>query len=242
MKWLGNFEFGSHDMDYQGCAKASSVVEYMQEAARKHLEVAGPTSKEMKQNNSAFVVCRLTLANYASIYTDDKVLCETWACYSHGLSYPRCTKMYKNNRIAAELATVWTAVDTNTRRFVRMGEVLDRIAENDALSFEVTPRFKLPQNLNFSLVGEFSVGYMVCDENRHMNNVRYIDMFCEFIPGGLENKKITNVDISFVSEAPMGDILKVYATREVEDGKYYFKAIRSDGKVCTEAEFIVDRI
>ena len=93
-----------------------------------------------------------------------------------------------------------------------------------------------------TLVGEYFASYSVCDVNGHMNNVRYIDMFTDYLRGGLYNKRITNIDIAFVSEAPMGEILKVYASREVDDGKYYMRAVRSDGKVCAEAEFIVDTI
>ena len=58
MKWLGNFKFSSHDTDYQEVVKASSVVEYMQEGARLQLEECGPTEKDMKANNFAFVLSR----------------------------------------------------------------------------------------------------------------------------------------------------------------------------------------
>ncbi len=242
MKWLGKFEFQSHDMDFQGVAKASSLVKYMQEAARKQLEVTGPTEKDMKANNSAFILCRLTLASYSDVRADDEALVETWACPSHGVSYPRNTKMYVNNRMVAELAGVWTVIDINTRRFVRMGEVLDKISEEDALSLDVTPRFKIPADIPLSLVGEYNIGYSVCDVNLHMNNVRYIDMFSDFIPGGLKSKRIINLDITYINEAPMGDFLKIYVSREIDDGKFYFRAFRGDGKVCAEAEFILDRI
>jgi len=242
MKWLGNFEFESHDTDFQEVVKISSVVEYMQEAARRHLEVCGPTAKQMKQNGTAFILSRTTIANYTPLYADSKVLVETWACYSHGLSLPRCTKMYHDDKIVAEMSTVWAVVDVNTHRFVRMGETLDKIAENDVLTLDVSPRFKLPADVGLSLVGEHNVGYSLCDTNKHMNNVRYIDMFSDFIPGGLEGSRIINVDIAYLNEAPMNDVLKIYVSKEVDDGKFYFRAVRSDTKVCAEAEFIIDRI
>ena len=243
MKWLGKFEIQSHDADFQRIAKASSLVKYMQEAARKQLEVSGPTEKDMAENHAAFVLCRLTLAIYSPVYPDSEALVETWACPSNRISYPRNTKMYVNDKMVAELAGVWTAIDTTaTRKFVRMGEVLDKIAEDEELSLDVDPRFKIPADINLSLVGEYNVGYSVCDVNHHMNNVRYIDMFSDYIIGGLNGKRITNADITFVNEAPMGDFLKIYASREVDDGKYYFRAYRGDGKVCAEAMFILDRI
>ena len=143
--------------------------------------------------------------------------------------------------MVAEIAGVWTSIDAGTHRLVRMGEELDRIAEEGELSFEVS-RFKMPQTVQLSLMGEYNIGYSVCDVNCHMNNVRYIDMFSDFIPGGLGGKRIVNADVYYVNEAPMGDCLKIYVSREVDDGKYYFRSVRGDGKVCAEAEFIIDKI
>ncbi len=242
MKWLGKFEIQSHDTDFQGICKAASVVEYMQEAARKHLDVCISTLNELKRNNAAFVLCRLTLANYGSLTVNDEIMVETWASSTHGASYPRFTKMYRDDQIVAELATVWTTINMDTRRIIKMGDVLDKIAETDTLSMDMMPRMRIPSNVLLTLVGEYFASYSVCDVNGHMNNVRYIDMFTDYLRGGLYNKRITNIDIAFISEAPMGDILKVYASREVDDGKYYMRAVRSDGKVCAEAEFIVDTI
>lgn len=243
MKWYGKFEIQGHDTDFQETAKASSVVEYMQEAARKHLDICTSTLDELKRNNSVFVLCRLTLANYKSLKANDEVTVETWASTSHGVSYPRYTKMHKDNELAAELATVWTTINTETRRIVKMGDVIDKIAEQgEPLSMGIPPRMKFPQTATLSLMAEYYVGYSVCDVNGHMNNVRYVDMFTDYLRDGLKNKRITNIDIAYINEAPMGETLKIYTSQEVDDGKYYLRAVRSDGKICAEAEFIIDEI
>ena len=242
MKWLGKFETQGHDTDFQGIVKAASVVEYMQEAARKHLDICHSTLDELKRNDAVFVLCRLTLANYGTLYSDDEIMVETWAASSHGASYPRYTKMFKDDRMIAELATVWTTINADTRRIVKMGDIIDKIAEPDSLSMDMMPRMKIPQAVTLSLVGEYNVGYSVCDVNGHLTNVIYIDMFCDHLRDGLKNRRITNIDIAYINEAPMGEILKVYTSREVDDGKYYLRAVRSDGKICAEAEFIIDSI
>ncbi|MBO5744585.1 MAG: hypothetical protein J6R60_02235 [Clostridia bacterium] len=242
MKWLGNFKFSSHDTDYQEVVKASSVVEYMQEGARLQLEECGPTEKDMKANNFAFVLSRTTAAIYQTLLVDDEISVETWASFSHGASCPRCTKMYKDGAIVAEMATVWTVVDINSRRIVRMGEELDKIAEEDELTLEFPPRFKIPPQIPMALIGEYNVGYSVCDKNVHMNNVRYVDMFTDYIPGSLKGQRIVSLDISYICEAPLNDTLRIYTSRDIGDGEFYFKAIRSDGKTCAEAHIITDRI
>ena len=65
-----------------------------------------------------------------------------------------------------------------------------------------------------------------------MNNTRYPDMYSNFLP--LENKRIESITIFYSNEAPMGEKLTVQ--RAYSDGIYYFRTVREDGKVNTEAE------
>ena len=242
MRWVGNFQIHGHDMDFQGVAKASSVVEYMQEAARKHVDICPSVLKSIKENNAVFVLSRLVLSNYKSLRADDELIVETWAAKSHGVSYPRYTKMYMEGRLTAEMAAIWTTINAETRRIVRMGDVMDTIAISDELSMDIPARLRIPQNLTMYLMGEYRVNYSVCDSNKHMNNVRYVDMFSDYIGEDLKNKRITNVDITYVSEAAMGETLRIYSSKDVDDGRYYLRAVRSDDKVCAEAQIITDFI
>ena len=65
-----------------------------------------------------------------------------------------------------------------------------------------------------------------------MNNTTYPDMYSNFLP--LENKRIAEITINYNKEAPAGDILTVY--RGESDGVYYFRTVRGDGAVNSEAE------
>lgn len=242
MKWCGKYEIQGHDTDFQGMGRASSVVEYMQEAARKHLDVCDSALEELENNSAVFVLCRLTLGYHASVKVNDIVSIETWPGITRGVSYPRYTKMYKDSQTVAELSTVWTTINTETRRIIKLGDILSGVAEAETLSMEVSPRMRIPQTADLLLSGQYKVGYWVCDTNGHMNNVRYIDMFCDHLNEGLKSKRITNIDITYVNEAPMGEVLKIYASRQGDDGKYYLRAIRSDGKTCSEAEFTVKEL
>ena len=49
------------------------------------------------------------------------------------------------------------------------------------------------------------------------------------------------MSIAYLNEAPFGEVLTVQ--RAFEDGRYYFRTLREDGKVNTEAEIeLVDII
>ena len=64
-----------------------------------------------------------------------------------------------------------------------------------------------------------------------MNNTKYPDMYSSFLP--LSNRMIRSLEINYSAEAEIGDKLRV---QRAEDGEYYyFRTLRSDGRVNSEA-------
>jgi acyl-ACP thioesterase len=88
----------------------------------------------------------------------------------------------------------------------------------------------MPDNLTD--VGTYQVTYGTVDQNRHMNNTTYPDMYSSFLP--LNSKRFKSITINYANEAPMGEVLRVQ--KGDYDGIYYFRTIRSDGKINSEAE------
>ena len=71
-----------------------------------------------------------------------------------------------------------------------------------------------------------------------MNNTRYPDMLCDFMPD-MNGKRMSRVTMSFVGEAALGRVLTVL--RGEQDGVYYFRTVDGD-RVCLEAEVEVVEI
>ena len=89
---------------------------------------------------------------------------------------------------------------------------------------------KLPSTLTD--VGGYGVHYGDVDQNRHMNNTKYPDMYSNFLP--LAGKMIRSITINYSNEAKIGEKLRVQ--RAEENGYYYFRTVRSDGQVNSEAQ------
>ena len=80
-------------------------------------------------------------------------------------------------------------------------------------------------------IGGYGVHYGDVDQNMHMNNTKYPDMYSNFLPLG--GKMIKSITISYLGEAQIGDKLRIQ--RAEDGGYYYFRTVRSDGKVNSEA-------
>ena len=69
-----------------------------------------------------------------------------------------------------------------------------------------------------------------------MNNTRYADMLCDFMPYD-KISQIKGISLSYLHEAAFGNTVKVYRT---DDGqKFDFRTVNEDGNVCLEAEIIL---
>ena len=112
-------------------------------------------------------------------------------------------------------------------------------SEPTMLELDLPARFKIPEETDLRLIGEYTVNYSDTDLNMHMNNTNYLDVYCDYLPNNKSSRVITAV-ISYQAEAPLGASVKIYRGRD-DDGVYYFRTIRDDGSVNSESLIMTDR-
>jgi len=111
---------------------------------------------------------------------------------------------------------------------------------DDMIELDLPARFKIPDDVEMRLVGERTVEYADIDLNGHMNNTRYPDILCGYIPEDMRGRRVISLGISFLSEAPFGETLKIYSG--TSDGVHYVRTIRENGSVNVEAEIITESL
>ncbi len=218
-----------HDVDFNGVARFSSLMRYIQTAAQSQLTENGLSYDELKEKKRAFILSRIKIEFDEPVRAYDKLEAVSFPCHSRGFSFLRCYQLGKNGFNIGRAASVWALVDTDTRALVRVNDMELGLTTEDPLELTVN-HFALPSGM--SAVGTYSVNYGDTDQNRHMNNTRYPDMYSNFLP--LDGKRIRSMSIAYMNEAPLGDKLTV--ERAFFGGRYYFRTLRSDGEVNTEAE------
>ena len=222
-------EVDVHDIDFNGVCRASSLMKYIQSAAQTQLTENGMSYDELKDMRRAFILSRIRLEFYAPVYSYDKIEAHTFPCISRGYSFLRCYALYRNGEVVARAISVWALIDTESSGLVKVHDFnlgLPTLPPNEL----VLRAMKLPSTL--ADIGGYGVHYGDVDQNRHMNNTKYPDMFSNFLP--LNGKMIGSITINYSVEAQIGEKLRVQ--RAEENGYYYFRTIRSDGKVNSEAE------
>ena len=218
-----------HDVDFNGVARASALMKYIQSAAQSQLTENGMSYDELKLKKRAFLLSKVKIELTSTVRAYEKLTAITFPCNSRGYSFLRCYKLQRNGETIGRAASVWALIDTSTHSLIRVNDFDLGLQTYDTLDMPLT-RIVIPSNIED--VGTYTVNYSDTDQNKHMNNTRYPDMYSNFLP--LENKRIESITIFYSNEAPMGEKLTVQ--RAYSDGIYYFRTVREDGKVNTEAE------
>ncbi len=229
------FTVNFHDTDCYARMRPSAVLMYMQEAANLHLNAYGPTMDELRQSGRAFLLSRVRVSIKRALPAYTPIEAQTWISNDdHGFSFNRYHRIMAEGEVAAEAMSVWALVNLETRHPIRADQFTYNFAGEDPL---VLPRI-LPRRIIAYDPEEIAVRpvvYSDCDYNGHINNTHYPDLLCDYLPAG-ETRRVQDVEINFLGEAPLGDSLTIYRAEDLEhDERYLFRTIRADGSPNIEA-------
>ncbi len=224
-----------HDIDPNGVARFSSLMRYIQACAQSQLTDNGMSYDELRSMKRAFILSKIRMEFTEPVRVYDLLHAYTYPCESRGYSFLRCYALEKDERIIGRAASVWALIDTDTRGLIRVND-FDlglTLHEHNGMAIQ---RFDLPCELKE--VGSYTVNYSDLDQNGHMNNTRYPDVYANFLP--LNGYRIAEMTINYQNEAPAKERLRVYIASV--DNYFYIRTVREDGKVNSEAEIRLARI
>ncbi len=209
------------------------LLRMVQEISTLHCTLLGVTGERYRETHTAFLLAKLCAQVYEDIPAGSEVLLTTRPASPTRAIYPRYTAITMGDKLAAAVYAQWVLVDTDTRRILR------KTPEALGLPFSGDPVPELPIRIPKAdgtevLLGEETARYSRCDQNRHMNNTRYADIICDYLPPErFQSGPVRELAVSYHRELPMGGTLRLYS-REEGPGRYYFQG-RGEEQVCFEA-------
>jgi acyl-ACP thioesterase len=218
-----------HDVDFNGICRASSLMKYIQSTAQMQLTDIGLTYDALKEQGKAFILSRIKLEFTDTAEAYDKLDAITFPCESRGFSFIRCYQLMKGSKCIGRAASIWALVDINNHSLIKVNDFNLPLELGVPLDISVG-HIKMPSDM--LSVGTYRVTYGDLDQNRHVNNTKYADIYSNFLP--LDGKRIDSISIHYANEARWGEELNVLM-KEC-DGFYYIRTVKPDGKINSEAE------
>ena len=242
MYFSKNYTTKWHDTDACGIVRPSRLVEYMQETANlqcrhDHMDL----NTLFFDQGLGFLLSRSQISVTAPLYAYEDIEVRTWCLPSpvRSLSFLRCFAILRQEKIIAEALTTWALMDVRNQKLIRVNDFHGDFPMGDPIDETRLPKkVRIGSSLEMPLVGHRSVVYSDLDFNHHMNNTRYPDMLCDFIPD-MNKKFVSSMSLAYLHEASFGDNIAIHRLNGGENEQadsYLFKTINQSGTVCLEAE------
>ena len=237
MKFVREYTTRWHDTDAGRIVRPTQLLVYMQETSNAHLDSTGHNLDRLRDEHAlAFLLSKTRIALYAPLYAHERITVETFTAESRAFGFNRYYRILRGDEVIAAADTTWALIDLKSKQLCKADAFDFGFEHEPALDIGLPPRFRVPHTDELELLGERRIVYSDLDYNMHMNNTRYADMLCDYMP--LEEiPKIKGISLSYLHEAAFGDTVKVYAKKT--DGRYSFRTVNQNGVTCLEAEVLI---
>ncbi|GHT41934.1 acyl-ACP thioesterase [Bacteroidia bacterium] len=230
-----NYHIESYACDFTGKATIPVIVNCIFQAATAHANERGFGYDDIRKDNVAWVVSRLSIEMSEYPEHDENIIVETWIEGVDRFFTQRCIRfIHKDNRVIGYARTIWAAIDIVTRRPV------DILAWRPDLADYVVPEKECPLEKLAKIPPvngvEPSMGYTVrysdIDINQHMNSIKYIEHTLNIFDLKMFKEKfIHKYEIVYLIEGIFGDKLKLYTQAASED-EYVIDTKKGEESIC----------
>ena len=222
-----------HDTNANRVMRPSALLTYMQETANRQFRRLATSLDTIRDRDGlAFILGRIAIEIEQPLHAYEDIEVQTFTCPARGPIFPRGFVVLREGKAVARATSQWALLRLADRSFARAADIEMPFEDEPELSLSIPLRVRLPRELCFEQVGEREIVWSDVDYNLHMNNTKYPDMVCDFLPFP-QKTRIRGLSLSYCREARLGD-RRTVERAEGEDGVFYFRT-RCGDTVCLEA-------
>lgn len=186
-----------------------AISQLFQETAEAHTNAYNMGYHSLIAQGKAWVLLRVyyEISEYPSIY--ENISMRTW---SRGYKGPIAFRDFEIRNLACEVVikgtSTWCVIDINSRMPQRCNKIMDSFPMYDhaAVDKEIG---KLLPNAEGEAVNSFKSPFMAIDKAQHTNNAMYMRWVMNALDESDQKRNIRTVDISYVRETPMNDLITI---------------------------------
>ncbi len=199
--WQECFRIRADEMDRFGRLSPLALFNYLQEAAGRHAHSLGFGIQQLLEKKQNWMLSRFFMNIDKYPHYGDEIMVHTWPCGVDRFFALRdflLTDM--KQKVLARATSSWLLIDLNTRRIMRLEQLLDHCTVSKrAIAKDLQ---KLPQPLIHEIQKEFTVRVNDIDVNQHANSVTYLEWILETVPLTTQNSQLLSaLEINYQAEA-----------------------------------------
>ena len=209
--------------------RLSAVLRYQQEAAERQLAPGGLGWRALAEHGMAFVASRWHTTIQRLPVMGERVSLTTWHRERRGPRFFRCYEWRdEQGTLLLQGVMLFALVSVEEHRLLR-GEAFDRFGlsaqPERGVACADPGRLSMPA---CTPVDTVAVRWSDIDRNGHVNNTRYADWLCDYLPKDAQGAPLQDVHICFSRESLLGDRLVMSGGTD-ESGAIYVQGEHARG-------------
>ncbi|MGN1014368.1 MAG: acyl-[acyl-carrier-protein] thioesterase [Butyricicoccus sp.] len=211
-------------IDSRGIARPSAIVEYMQECATRHADELGLSGIEVNGERVLWVLSRLKYYLNRPLHQYDTIRVRTWPRTIRGALWYRDFRFFMGEEEIGHAVTGWSILSADQHKLIRpkalQVDIPTQMDGIDELLSQIPCEAMQP-------VFDRTVHYSDIDVNRHLNNVKAVDILSDAI--GLEHHEnwfVSELQVNYKAETACGTTLTL--RRGEQDGKILLQAMAGE--------------
>ena len=238
MKYSEQYQIRWHDTDATLKIRPTQLLALMQETSNRHIATSGMSLDELREKKKlGFILSKTRVEFLRRPSALETITVETWTNPSRSFGFNRSFLVRVGEEIVAKADTLWALVGVEDRKFHKMEETGYVFEDEPPVELSFPARFRIPSDLTLESLGERRIAYSDIDYNMHMNNTRYADMLCDFLPLD-EVNALRGFSLSYLNEAAYGHTVSVFCGKQ--DQIRYFRTINEEGTTCLESQLFFE--
>ncbi|NQX49877.1 acyl-ACP thioesterase [Paenibacillus tritici] len=221
--WTEEFMVHASDTDYRSRGKLSFLLDIMQRAADSAVSSLGLSMDTMLKARMGWMVITIDLNLQRLPALNELLNVHTWSKGNKGALWQRDYRIFDDK--AGELAaarSIWALVDMDKRKILRPSALpvaVEPYLEDSVGS--LPDKVVIPADLSMQEVYRYQVRYSGLDNNRHLNNARYVDLCCDALTlEEWEELELGGFHITYALEAQYGEEISILRSSLTEEGVY----------------------
>lgn len=208
----------SFEVDKTRNLRPSAILMLMQEVAGRHLESDGFSYEVMRSKGIVFLLVKEAVKIFRLPHCRDEVTMTTWFEETKGAQFLRGMQISDEKGLLIEAQTYWVIADPETHKILRPTALPFDMPCVGCDDIKTSARKIKIEDAKDAGVRE--VRYSDIDCNNHMNNSVYADIVCDFFPGGLGDRNLSEFQINFEGEATLGEKIKVKTALSADEAVF----------------------
>lgn len=221
--WTEEFRVHASDTDCRSKGRLSFLLDIMQRAADSAVSSLGLSNDGMLQAGMGWMVITMDLNLQREPLQSEELRVHTWSKGNKGPLWQRDYRIYdSHDSELASARSIWALVDIAKRKILRPSAL--PIAVEPYLEDSVgglPDKVVIPPEFILQEAYRYQVRYSGLDNNRHLNNARYVDLCCDALTlEEWEGLELTGLHITYAQEAKYGEEITILRSPLTEAGVY----------------------